>query len=358
MTKSLPRFSTALVWWLVAVVACGVGWKLLDDRRRSRDGDTPNPILQLARPFLGGEPQDEQRFTSTVVDEPAVPELLPDESRATIEAADLVERAARNLLQYRSLAARIRHRIDLYDQPLTGSGVYQQWGRGQEPRRLRLELKLHVAGQTASLQQIGDGRFLWDRRDILGKVSLSRVDLRKIRQAQDQLGADASGAGFDGWLALGGLPQLLTGINESFQFTTAEPAQLGKLPTWVVVGTWRDEALVRLFPSKNGAPAGRASMPTQAPQRVLVVLGADQNIPLFPYRIEYQRIKAGGGAGEGPQFEPMAKLQLFEVQPGAELDPEAFRYDPGNQEVVDETQALLRRLRGETPTGRDAAPVN
>jgi len=367
MKKSLPRFTTAFLWWLGVVVACGVGWKMLDDHRRNQQQESENPLLQLARPFLGGGVDEDQRSLE-IADEPTVPALLPDSTRASIDAPEMVERAARNLLQYRSLAARVRQRIELFEQPLSGAGIYQQWGRGQEPRRVRLELKLQVAGQTASLQQIGDGRFLWDRRDILGQVSLSRIDLRKVRQAMEEERAGQAPEGLGSWLALGGLSQLLSGIDENFEFTSAEPALLGKLPVWVLIGTWREEALDQFFPAAADAPPTASQtpirLPAHWPNRVLVVLGADANIPLFPYRVEYQRAQgvAGGagesGAGERVKFGTLATLELFEVQPGADLDPETFRYDPGNQEVVDETQAFLRRLRGEAPIARAAPPVN
>lgn len=368
MKNSLPRFTTAILWWVGVVAACGVGWKFwFDTRRQPPTDEAEHPLLELARPFLGGAPEDDERMTRTVVDEPAVPALFPDSTRTSVAADNLLPQAIRRLMQYRSLAARIRQRIEMFDQPLSGSGVYQQWGTGQDQRRVRLELKLQVAGQTASLQQIGDGRFLWDRRDILGKVTLGRIDLRKVRQAIEDEPQLNSPEGLRHWMLLGGLAQLLSGIDESFEFTTAEPARLGNVPAWVLVGGWKPAALERYFPRPENAPPGprRAAtrLPEHWPERVQIVLGADENIPLFPYRIEYQRprgdataseksTKEQGGEAVEVKYATLAILELFEVQPGADLDPEGFRYDPGKQEVVDQTQAYLKRLRGETPTER------
>lgn len=379
MRKSLPRFTSAIAGWLILVVAFGVGWKLFQDRRTGQGGGDANPLLQLVRPLLGDaggstestDSGDAPRSTSPAVDpvdEPTLVSLLPDPDRTEVEGPPLLHEALRNLQQYRSLAARIRQRIDLFGQPLSGAGVYQQWGRGQDLRRVRLELKLQVGGQTASFQQICDGRFLWDRRDIPQQVGapnqvvLSRLDLLKVRQAlADSDGASVSPAALRHWTALGGLAQLLDGLDDHFDFPVARPARLGRLPVWVLAGRWRRESLERFFPKAIG-PDGEPDegrLPAHCPQQILLVLGADENIPLFPYRVEYQRrtdekaAEQGGGA-----YATQAMLELFEVQVAAPLDPESFRYDPVNQEVIDSTQAFIRKLQEASTTADEERLVD
>ncbi len=283
-----------------------------------------------------------------------------DVSGATAAAApgpdgqQLMAQAARELFQQPALEAKIRQRIDLFGHQLVGSGSYQQLGDGPE-KLLRLELKLQVGNQITSLQQVSDGRFLWIRRDLPGQTSLSRIDLKQVRDAIRASGQTPAPDPGGNWMALGGLPRLLQGLNENFLFNSPPRAdQVGQVPVWVLRGQWRAERLAAPLPNQRadilaGRPPRLEELPPRLPDSVMITLGRDDVLPLFPYRIEYLRQDgAGQGSGAGPPGiaspRSLVTMELFEVRRRADLDPRQFDYKPGDQEVADHTESYLKSL--------------
>src|SRR4051812_25009636 len=72
----------------------------------------------------------------------------------------LVRHVIANLEAQSSIAARLRHRIDLLGKPLVGTGMYLQQGRGVE-RMLRLELDVQMSKDPGKLCHVCDGKKLW-----------------------------------------------------------------------------------------------------------------------------------------------------------------------------------------------------
>jgi hypothetical protein len=244
------------------------------------------------------------------------------------DGQSLVATAAANMAAHTSLQARVRQRVSLYGRELSGHGTYQQARLG-EHTRLRLELKLPVGDRATSLQQINDGDHLWTRRDSLQQQSVSVVDLRKVRAAwQETQAAQPASA-----LVVGGIAQLLTGLNDSFTFNMPEEGMLGNEPIWIVEGTWK------------GPRAGEGSGQSldHIPQHVTLMLSRDQLLPLFPFRVEYSRfLKDAAGR---TKKEPLLILEFFEVRAGGPVDPRYFTYTVGDQEIVDETDRFLDSMR-------------
>ncbi|MCA9269376.1 MAG: hypothetical protein KDA41_12935, partial [Planctomycetales bacterium] len=83
------------------------------------------------------------------------------------EGQQLVRRAAAAVESPSSASLEMRQNIRLFGHQLVATGRYQQLGSGPE-RRMRLDMKTSVAGHSASVQQICDGRFLWVRREVGG----------------------------------------------------------------------------------------------------------------------------------------------------------------------------------------------
>lgn len=276
----------------------------------------------------------------------------------------LIGAAVRNLYTLDAIECKIRQRVDLFGQQLTGIGRYQQLGNGPD-RKLRLELKFQIDDRVASLQQVSDGRFFWVRQDLMGEPDLSRVDLRFVRETLEQNRDIPPSAAQKYWTALGGLARLLAGLREQFAFDLAHPRQFDGAPVWVVAGVWKPEALETIAPeaaatwkAKGQCPIER--LPAHLPDFVVVVLGQDARVPLFPYRIEFRRTIAGslrvsGDEGRGSESSEasdtseLTSIDLFEVNPKANLDPQQFVYNPGDQEVRDDTEKFLHRLTGQPP---------
>lgn len=269
------------------------------------------------------------------------------------DGQSLLLRAAGQLSSLTALEAKLRQKTQLFGQEVAGSGTYLQ-SQSQRGLLLRLELKLQVGDQQASLQQVCDGRFLWIRRDVASGVSLGRVDMDRIREAirtsQRPTWADASSNG----LAVGGLPQLIAALAENFQFSTPQPARFEKVAVWVVDGRWKPDKLAELLPDQrekilSGQPADLVRLSAQLPTDVRVVLGQSD---LLPYRIEYRRAESSGTppARNGEASPPMVVLEILEIRRPEQLDEGIFSYQPGNQEVVDYTDLYLQALKL-TPRG-------
>jgi hypothetical protein len=294
----------------------------------------------------------------------------------SISGQQLVAEAARRIAMQPALAARIRQQASLFGQELVGSGQYQQVLDGDRIL-VRLELKLQVDGETLTLQQINDGSVMWIRRDQGAEKKVAYVNVRRVRgAAQAAHGSEngatgkpasessstvASSAGAvtaGDALALGGLPQLLQGLDRNFDFGPVREDMLGRVPVWVVSGKWKSGKLTESIAhyKEDSSSAGRSPadlLPPHLPDRVTVVLGRDDFVPLFPYRIEYSRslVQPADEAEQGRAGErdadsstTIVKVEFFEVRRQWDIDVRTFRYPYGDQAIEDHTELYMRRL--------------
>lgn len=262
----------------------------------------------------------------------------------------LLAEAARRLDAETSIAAEVRYRVDAFGHQLLGTGNYLQSGAGGD-RQLRLDLRMQVGNKPATLLEIRGPDYYWIRRDLPpSPPTLGRVDLaqfrRSLRRPDQPLADDALPRG--AWIMLGGLPRLLTALDQSFEF--AEPrsdevqlsngGQPARLPIWVLTGKWK--------PARVAALSGRESgqLPEQLPDRVEIVLDrSDKTLALFPYRISYWRSaeQKDKSSGDAPSRE-LLTLELFNVRRVGAIDPREFLYDAEDQEVLNLTAARTQQL--------------
>ncbi len=255
----------------------------------------------------------------------------------------LVGQAAQAALAHEAISARIRQRVDLFGQQLVGTGSYHQLGL-PPVQMLRLDLRIDVGQDSTSVLQVCDGRFLWRRLDLDGAPQLSRVDLRQVADAFGESSEPSNPT--HGWMELGGLSKLLSGVEQRFEFSKAQKSvladQSSELPVWQLRGTWKPELLLKLLPSqataiRGGASADLSELPAELPHSVQLLLGQDD---LFPYRIDFLR----QDTETGEQIAIMT-LELFDVEIGGVVDPRPFTYKPGDQEVTDRTQEFINKLK-------------
>ena len=247
----------------------------------------------------------------------------------------LVGRAVQEIVGQESLQADVRQQVDLYGHHLVGVGRYRQFFfKGQQ--RLRLELKLQVAHQVSSLTQVADGRHLWIRQDMPDGTTLSRIDLRRVAEEvwQQSPGPPAQASM---WMALGGLPKLLQGLEANFKFSPPQAAQWQQQAVWVTEGTWKPSLVKHHWGSQK-------SMPEYIPGRVQLVLGRDSEIPLFPYRIQFWR-SAQAENEEGVKVKPMVTLEFHNVTRPSFFTLAMFDYKRGDQVVTNRTDTFLKSLR-------------
>lgn len=277
----------------------------------------------------------------------------------------LLVQAANQLERRASLSARLRHQIFLGDNSLYGVGSYWQQGSGDE---LRVRLELQIAGQNASLLQISNSRFLWIDRQLPTGRNVSRIDLRQLR-ADPILSAvnlDELEPGSAGWSSVpaelfahcGGLTSLLASLSENFSFLPPQAMRLAaqapkgsqpaNVPVFAVVGHWKPEKLASLL-SLNSQPSTLNNLPDRIPQEVLLLVG---QADMFPYRIEYRRLETPLAANRDAtpipyqlSTNPLVVLELADVAFDVPIAPGQFDYTPGDADWVDQTTALLERLR-------------
>lgn len=265
---------------------------------------------------------------------------------STPAGQELLVQAAQQVYRQPALSAKIRERVRMFGEELAGSGAYLQLGDAPE-KMLRLDLKLQLAGHVSTLQQVSNGGELWTCRQVLDKSTVTFVDLQRVRHdlaaAHPERPLDYAAD----WMVLGGLPALLKGLHDNFQFGSAQGGEFKQRRVWVLEGKWKPAELAKLLPDQReailaGRSADLAALPPEAPTQVQVVLGADD---LFPCQIEFRRERPAGGAGEGTAWEAMLTMEFFDVQFAAQLDPLQFQYKAAaQQEVADHTELYLRKL--------------
>jgi hypothetical protein len=160
---------------------------------------------------------------------------------------------------------------------------------------------------------------------------------------------------------LGGLPHLLSSLEQNFafespradelEFSADDGRSLRRLPIWILTGHWKPEALQTLL----GRDAKADKIPEQLPDKIEIVLGRDEVLPLFPYRVTYWRtpkLDTGGiDHGTSPAPQKLLSLELFKVSRQRNIAPSEFIYQPGtNQEVRDVTARYVQRLSTSTVT--------
>ncbi len=244
-----------------------------------------------------------------------------------------------------SISAKVRQRIDLLGHPLIGSGIYLQQGRGPT-RALRFDLNLQTGEKLASMQQISDGKELWISEEVGSHTRLSRVDMARLARARPR-----SPLPPNAWLALGGLPKLLSGIEGSFQFGTVAESRLEDLPVWTIEGTWNRARLVQLLGDQKeaieaGQPADLSKLAPNLPDRVVLHVGCDD---FFPYRIEYWRAAPSSTASDSKAVAEstgrmIVLMELYEVRLGATINPQEFAFKRGATKPLDRTQEFLDKF--------------
>lgn len=229
----------------------------------------------------------------------------------------------------------------MYDSDLAGSGIYLQLGR-DDARRFRWELRMQVAGTTSALVQVSDGRFLWTDRSLPSGPTVTRIDLRRIREA---LGAKSPtnprrppDAAFPmlatDLLHGGGLPRLLASLDERYTFGPLQQSDLQDVPMYVVEGTRSSERK-----TGNRKRDGVRYMP----RRVRLTLGRDD---LFPYQLSYSAVSDITDEGEPIKAESgngsALVIEWYDVQLNGPIDARQFHYSPpAESNWKDVTEELL-----------------
>jgi hypothetical protein len=263
----------------------------------------------------------------------------------------LMALATKEVFRQKAIEAKVRQRVFAFGQEVTGTGEYFQFGSGQ-PKLLRLDMKLQVGPQAATLLQICGRQDYWIRRHIPpGSPKLEHVNLTRLASALSNQDDEGRSFSTDHWILLGGLSRLLESLHRNFDFGPPQEDHIGTLPVLVIQGRLKPERFKELhLAGKNEREIAIEQLPTA----VTLSLGrSDQQPPHFPCRIEYLRqlsskeLKAAkeSAATNQPVTEtPLCILEFDEVRSHVDLDPQLFEFNPGDEEYEDRTQAWVRKL--------------
>lgn len=266
----------------------------------------------------------------------------PSRADADAQARRLLARAAEALARRKSVSAELSQTVRLYGQELLARGSYVQG-----PARtgwLLLDLNIKTEEADSFVQQRCDGESLWTLRSEDGLPNLSRVDLRRVILQR------AEGSGLPvSMIGVGGLAELLLGLERSFEYDAVNEATLSrgreKLRVYALSGHWRPAMLVHWLPDQKadieaGKPADLSKLPPMMPDRVFVLLGRDN---LFLYRLEYVRESAGRKSREGEG--PFVSFNLADAVFDQPVERRQFVFERGTLPAVDATDAYLARQR-------------
>ncbi len=277
-----------------------------------------------------------------------------DESEADLPPAgsadsgeQLIRRVQEQMMLAPAFQARLNQYIDLFGQRLTGQGTYVQHA---SPRGLlmRLDWQSTVGDQTASVQHISDGRFLWVRSDLLDGPVLERIDLDRVRgpRATSAYATTQPPISAANGLATLGLPRLLENILQFYRLAPLRSAQLKDQPVWVVEGQWKAPADLE---SGGGHRRGSDANATPLPNYLRVII---QQEDLILRRIEYLHVHADRrSTGTDPPdatYRMLAVIDFIESSFPSHLDEGLFDFPTGGDEIVDRTHPLMRYLEPRT----------
>jgi hypothetical protein len=301
-----------------------------------------------------------------------------------VQAEALLDQVAASVERCDSISARVRQQIELFEIQILGTGLYFQQGHGQQ-RLTRMEVRSQSGERATTTLEVCDGRNLWTFHGTPSGSTISRIDLERVEKAfadaaearaaqlrdfqvREQLAQPVGSparieplAPLPNRLATSGLPKLLDGLRDNFQFERVTPGRLGDMPVWVVEGVWKPTKLIAAVPDQKanieaGRPIELKKLPPQLPDRVVVEVGQQD---FFPYRIQYLRRAKSSSTGGSTDSESTTSaqqamhegyraiviLELFDVHVNVQVDPRQFTFQaPAGTEVSDATDAYVKSL--------------
>ena len=314
-----------------------------NDPQAFRPADSTQFASALTQSSFSGQATQEpgstnlqtQNASSRTVANP--PELDFDLSHSSI-----IQQAAHTLFNSPPLHAKLRYKIQMFGENISGPGRYYQ--KGQGTRLTRIELDFGFAESAVQLHQFCDGDKLYTLSLAGDQSNLEFVDLQELDRLQTQVDAPSRVAN---WLSVGSLTGLMEQLSSHFVFSKAQESMLDTIPVVEVVGRWNPAALERLLEGQAEANAIKDGtvnwqrLPVHMPHQVRLTLGRDQRFPYFPYRIVFEQFSLRDGK---QVVNEIAVLELYELRVADELTDEMFGLPSTKTEPVDSTEFYRKRI--------------
>lgn len=268
-------------------------------------------------------------------------------AESAVQAERIVAGALGALGRAESFSAHLRQKARIGERVLVGTGRYVQSGQGEE-QRFRFESTLECDTESFASLEVCDGLFCWNyRRDGADVETLRRFDVRRVRDHVARLDptAAANPAPY-----LGGLQRSLWMLRQWFRFIRVDVAETDGVTVWVVEGRWDPTRLTEVLPQVVEAAGGVTAvaprdLPDGVPWSVRVVVGQSD---LLVRRVEWLAIPGTRPVIDRP-VEPIAVLDLFDIQLDGPVDAAAFFYQPATTGLIDFTEEYVKRLEPMRP---------
>jgi hypothetical protein len=290
-------------------------------------------------------------------DDPETPDQEENKRSGTAE----LKRSREMLLKVDSITAKIVEKVDVLEKTFKAEGRYVQLGLREGDWKMRLELTVRIGNTSASLLEVCDGELLWTRSELdsarkkekgdgakteaakkeLTNTTITRLNVVKVLNAAKKLPEKSYEKVLITSLGLGGLPSMLSGIEQAMRFTSVKDSTLRDLPVVVVEGTWKDDIAQKIKGNPQPGQAGAGLMPATAPDSVRVYIDRANG---FPHRVMYLKKIPGREV-----LKPMLTLDFLDVEINQAISGTEFDYAPPKDiPPIERTQLYLDQL---SPTG-------
>ncbi len=236
-------------------------------------------------------------------------EFAPGNSRKNRAGTpSLLRQAHARLLSHRTIQAEIVEVATLTDPPLRLTGRYLSAGI-----KLRLEYDVQLAGNVEGhLTEVCDGDRLWSWMQLPGSSRVTRRDIRQILAAAGNT-PQLTHSGLTVDLALGGLPALISALDQSMEFDEGKQESFAGQEVQVLTGRWNAATALML-----GGDATQPRFPAYIPDAARLTLATGSCLPL---RLQYFKKRDG-------KLRPLLELRFQNLITDQPIDDRQFSFTP------------------------------
>ncbi len=273
-----------------------------------------------------------------------------------------IKQALVSLEQRQSIACEVVQTGWVNDRVIETRGQYQQAGSGPS-RQFKFDMQGRLANVPTRMLRVSDGRFLWtdlqwqklskSDNDDAWNHQVTRIDLRKLRRDRNDIKeqispgqASAQLATPGDWGRFGGLPMLLSALEEGFDFSAGRRMQLRGEQVVALVGKWNPVRLAELT-GADITKIGQTWPPEHVPHHVVIAVSETN---LFPMLIEYRSVNdplSDYSLEEiqrlVPSKRPLLRINFMNYQFNQPMRSDQFAYRaPPGTDISDKTDHELR----------------
>ena len=279
---------------------------------------------------------------STAV-QPAQATKATSSSPENAKAQEILAEARKKLQSHASVRAQIAEKVQILNHSFSAKGSYVQ---GKD-LQLKLEFRIELVGQKASMLDVCDGQVLWSRHDVVDQTTITRRDVRQILAAGDKLQGKTLTSGLISEMGLGGLPGLLAAFAQDIVFDKVENSTIDEQAVTVLEGTWNTDLRTQWAGKKAADKKEAPALPSFIPDRIRLSLDEKTS---FPRRIEYLKQYPGQTT-----LRSLLTVDFTKVVFNGPVSNEEFVFLPPDRPApIDVTQMYLQRL---TPAGKKDKPA-